>query len=388
VKRTFRPRGAAAVEMAVTTIVLVPLVLYTLFLEDLLYYKLESQEPGIVATWDYATNDYMKGDLKDVGGLNRLKYCDHTAAFDSYNQGYDCNGQPLGGAAGESGGAGNGGGGSLDISGGGGGGEGTGHHMAGGAHQCWIVPGADQLRCYLDKSGGQSMVASTSSSLVYLNSDWNKGGIVNCRARLGVMNYMLPNKVWGLMGTAANQGNGVALSGGKGRMREGQTFTQIDNGISDNSVHGDAKVANAAANSWILREEHLYMLHDSWALNDIDKVDPGTGAPAPAGLAPGQDTIHPLLDRSAWYYNQYNSDANQKAKDYFDSMKDDFLKENVANVDGIGGIGGDDPGTLPVFWDKPNARQSDDEGFGSGWGDQRQKAASNGRPNNKYPWEG
>jgi hypothetical protein len=55
-----RARGAAAVETAVTMIVLVPLIFYTLFLEDMLAYKLENQEPGIVAAWDYTTNDYMK----------------------------------------------------------------------------------------------------------------------------------------------------------------------------------------------------------------------------------------------------------------------------------------------------------------------------------------
>jgi hypothetical protein len=372
--------------MAVTTIVLVPLILYTLFLEDLLYYKLESQEPGIVANWDYATNDYMKGNLKDVGRLNRLKYCDHTAAFDSYNVGYDCNGQSIDGASGESGGAGDNGGGSDLSVGGGGAGSPEGHHQAGGAHQCWIVPGADQLRCYVDSRGGQTMVATTTSATVYLNSNWNRGGIVDCRARLGVMNYMLPNKVWGLMGTAANQGNGVAISGGKGRMQEAKTFVELDARTTDNNIHGDA--SGGAPNTWILREEHLYMLHDSWALNDIDKVDPGKGAPVPAGLAPGTDSIHPLLDRSAFYYNQFNSDSKTKANDYFDALKDDFLKENVANRDGIGGIGGDDPSTLPVFWDKPAQRQSDDgDGYASGWADTRQGTASNGRPNNKYPWE-
>jgi hypothetical protein len=95
-----------------------------------------------------------------------------------------------------------------------------------------------------------------------------------------------------------------------------------------------------------------------------------------------------LLDRSAFYYNQFNSDSKTKANDYFDALKDDFLKENVANRDGIGGIGGDDPSTLPVFWDKPAQRQSDDgDGYASGWADTRQGTASNGRPNNKYPWE-
>lgn len=383
-------RGAAAVELAVTTIVLVPLILYTLFLEDLLSYRLENQEPGIVANWDYITNDYMKGNLKDVGRLNRLKYCDHTAAFDSYNVGYDCNGQSVDGASGEPGGSGDNGGGSFDVSGGGGGGSPEGHHQAGGAHQCWIVPGADQLRCYVDKNGGMSQVMSTNSSMIYLQSGWNKGGVVDCRARLGVMNYMLPNKVWGLMGMTKAKGDGKqagsggqSISGGKGRMQEGMAFDQLDARTSDNNIHGDA--ANGAANTWILREEHLYMLHDSWALNDIDKVTPSTGAPAPAGLVPGTDVIHPLLDRSAWYFNQFNGDATQKAKDYADDMKDNFTNDFAAQ-DGVGGIGGDNPKTLPVFWDKPNNRKADKDGFASGWTDTRQADSSSGRNGNKYPW--
>ena len=36
-------------ELAVTMVLLVPLILYTLFLEDLLAYRLENQEPTITA---------------------------------------------------------------------------------------------------------------------------------------------------------------------------------------------------------------------------------------------------------------------------------------------------------------------------------------------------
>ncbi len=386
-RSALRRRGAAAVELSVTMVLLVPLILYTLFLEDLLQYRLDSQEPTITAGWDYITNDYMRG-RKDIGRLNRLKFCDHTVAFDSFDVGYDCNGMSAGGTGDEDTGSGGPG---VDVTGGGGDGSAKGHHQAGAAHQCWIVPGADQVRCSIDKQAGARAMIGVTAATLYQESSWNKGGLVTCKDKLGVMNYMLPMKFmeWAGKNDVSSKGRNSAGAGANA------TFSQIDAATNDNSVHGDAKIGE---NAWILREETFAVMADPWALNDIEDVDPSKGAPAtslarPAsypGFVPGQDTYHPLLDRSGHYYNRYGNDAKQKAYDWFGnnaiSGSDGFLNKSIlggADRDGIGGFGGDDPGSLPVFWKSDPSRDAS-PGFASGWKDSRQSPASSGR--SQYPW--
>lgn len=397
-KPIMRRRGQAAVEMAVTTIVLVPLILYTLFLEDMLAYKLENQEPTIVAGWDYITNNYMKGSEKrDIGRMNRLKYCDHTAAYDSYDKPYDCDKMSTDGASGEDSGGSGSGSGDVDISGGGGGGSDKGHHQTTAAHQCWILPGADQVRCTLSKTAGITMFNESAVTMYSQMGEWNQGGLVTCGAQLGVMNYMLPNKVWGLMGmqetkkgdnTREGGNNGRVGMSSKGRFQDGKTFDELSGGGTQ-TVHGDAEGSNAAENSWILTKEEFAVMADPWALNLIDeKVTPGTGSPITSFIKPGmmyRDFHHPLLDRSGHYYNEYMKDGNDAANDYFDQMKD-YLNDSMlfgANYDGLGPLGGDKPDTLPVYWDK-DVQRSNNGGKASGYEDSRQAQASSGR--SEYPW--
>lgn len=385
-----RRRGAAAVELAVTMVLLVPLILYTLFLEDLLAYKLESQEPTITAGWDYITNDYMTG-RKDIGRLNRLKFCDHTVAFDSFDVGYDCNGVDASGGGGEDTGSGSGSG--VDATGEGWGGAAKGHHQAGAAHQCWIVTGADQVRCGIDKTGGALAMAVGTAAPMYLASDWNKGGLVTCKAKLGVMNYMLPMKFMGWAGknNVTSKGRNSAGAG------DNATFTQIDAATKDTSVHADK---GNAGNAWILQEETFAVMADPWALNVIEDIDPSKGAPMTSmmrpmsypGYVPGSDTYHPLLDRSGHYYNKYGGDAKQKAQDWFGdsaiSGSDGFLNSSMlfgADRDGIAGIGGDDPGSLPVKWSEEPSRPGSPTGYASGWADSRQSGVSSSR--SQYPWQ-
>lgn len=390
-KRTMRRRGAAAVEMAVTTIVLVPLILYTLFLEDLLYYRLENQEPTIVAGWDYITNNYMKASAKrDIGRLNRLKYCDHSAAYDSYEQPYDCTGTDTGPNGSEDSGGGET---TYESAGGSSGGSDQGHHTATAAHQCWLVGDADQVRCTVSK-GNDAMLFRENSTMMFSQSGWNQGGTVQCNARLGVMNYMLPNKVWGLMGMTkegdANGGSKTAISS-KGRNSAGAgdsaTFDTIQNNTTDAKVHEDK---SNTGNAWVLRQESFGVMADPWALNLVDeKVEPGTRSPITSflkpGMIPGQDTHHPLLDRSGHYFNKYMDEGNDAAKEYFDDMTD-YLQDSMmfgANMDGLGPLGGDNPSSLPVYWDK-DVQRDNNGGKASGWQDDRQQKASDGRKD--YPW--
>ena len=54
------PRGSAAVELAALMITLVPLAMYTLYLEDLLFYHLDQQETVVSTPWDFVHGDYRK----------------------------------------------------------------------------------------------------------------------------------------------------------------------------------------------------------------------------------------------------------------------------------------------------------------------------------------
>ncbi|HEY0093945.1 MAG TPA: hypothetical protein VGB96_06455, partial [Archangium sp.] len=53
-------RGAAAVEMALSMLVFVPIFLYALFLDDLLRYSLDAQEAALSTVWDFTVQDYSR----------------------------------------------------------------------------------------------------------------------------------------------------------------------------------------------------------------------------------------------------------------------------------------------------------------------------------------
>jgi hypothetical protein len=334
-----RPRGAAAVELAVTMILLVPLIMYTLFLEDLLAYKLEEQEPTIVAGWDHITPDYQN-DSPDVGGMNRLKYCDHTAAFDSYDQAYDCNTDAV-------------------------------HHEAGTAHQCWMVSGAKQLECTNDTSLGTEILPAEQEFLAW-HGAFNKGGMARCTATLAVMNYFLPNKFFNW---AAHSGSQREVTG-KGKLGGEAAKT----GSSNASVHSDATGSEGAKSSWVLKEEVFAVLDDPWALNvirDTSPIDSQIG--------------HEFWDRASVYFDNgltgFMRQANEDAKNYRDSL-DELVGANAAKdhsnpkdlcptlIDC-----GDDPHSLPLAWKAEKTREFND-GYASGWKDQRMSSSNRA---NEFP---
>jgi hypothetical protein len=236
-----------------------------------------------------------------------------------------------------------------------------------------------------------AMMVGTAAPM-YLGSNWNKGGMVTCAAKLGVMNYMLPMKFmeWAGRNQVTSKGRNSAGAGSNA------TFTEIDSKIQsggDNAVHGDS---GNAGNAWVLKEETFAVLADPWALNKIDDVNPSKGAPMTSFLKPGMilgtDQYHPLLDRSGHYYNRYAGDANDKAKKWFDesaiSGSDGLLNKSIvfgAQYDGIGGLGGDAPSSLPVKYTKDDVKRSGDPtGYASGWADSRQSSVSSAR--SQYPW--
>jgi len=87
-----------------------------------------------------------------------------------------------------------------------------------------------------------------------------------------------------------------------------------------------------------------------------------------------------LQVRSEYYYKQYGQDAIEKAGKYADDMKD-YLSDGTfppgANKDGLalggaGAIGGDNIGTLPVYYDPGDKTRENHGGKASGGEDDRQ----------------
>lgn len=86
-------RGAATVEYALLMIVFVPLILYSVFLMDAMYMKIDLQEVAVSGVWDWSTrNTEPTGDNSHTQNqttereatqrMVRIAYGDHTSAFD------------------------------------------------------------------------------------------------------------------------------------------------------------------------------------------------------------------------------------------------------------------------------------------------------------------
>lgn len=309
-------RGQAVVELAILMVVLVPLILYTLFLQDMLVYQLDWQEAIVTPAWDALPYDYMRrSNVRwDVQHYNRLTYCDHTAAYDAYPTG-DCD----------------------DIT----------HHKALTAHQCWVVPGGQQVTCSLESDVGAQVDAT-----VFGATGLNGGGLLHCTARLGVMNYFLPQKVFGWASEAEITDRGRYYD---------------DSDVHDDAAHGFAE------NHWILGDrfpDSFGVLHDSWSMSALATIDPTASAPGPGNR---------LYERVEPYYSQATSrtGATARAQSLAASLaRDELLSPTAALRDDALG---DNPATPSLAYredDPTRAFQAAPRGGGvnyaSGYVDQRQ----------------
>lgn len=351
-KTRLHPRGAAAVEMAITMVVLIPLIFFAIFLQDFVYYRLNGQEPLVGAQWDHVTPDYMKN-KPDVGGMNRLKYCDHTAAYDSYNRDFDCAGAPGGADEADTG--------DGDGASASGGSAGVGHHHAVGAHQCWLG-GGKQIRCGIDTNAGIQLNAGTAMQEYHV-SPWNKGGLATCTAALNVFNFIIPQQKDGWLWSKKKATNRTQFGKAGGGDREGEKKWAKEGDYTIDNAHKDGASTNATDNqgdgdaqmgSWLMSTESMAMFVDPWALTTFKDVMPLEGAPATdsaqPGKVPGTDTYNPLLDRTGHYYMKYGNDALGKADSWHGDMKDYLSSDSQS--DGKG----DHLRSVPVTWSKDIGR--------------------------------
>ncbi|MBK7861625.1 MAG: hypothetical protein IPJ65_24015 [Archangiaceae bacterium] len=231
--RRRKSRGQATVELAIACILIVPIFLYVLFLEDLLRHKLTLQEVVVSTPWDFNGIDYQRyaGDVDgEVAKYSRMMWCDHSSAYNSYDPGFECGDD-----------------------------DPDRHHKEVSAHVCWQVggdgQGENEIHC--------SRAADTATGYFGLipgidefKSDVNKGGAISCTAYAGVLNYYLPQKIL-------------------------QSFSQVDTTRAEylrgTQVHSHNGISGQ--NIYRLTRQHFTVLHDPWAQTSVDEMDgPGSGA--------------------------------------------------------------------------------------------------------------
>ena len=276
-------RGAAAVELALSMLVIIPVFLYALFLDDLLRHVLDAQEATLSTVWDYTVQDYARepeqGDVfagfEMVQGTVRQMYCDHESGIDSYNPGAD----------GECG-------------------DNEDHHKELVSHACWLNPGSEQVRCTVSKGVGELGVSQHKSYM----DQFGRGGLIRCSARLGVQNYLLQRKVF-------------------------QQFSKVDlardKQAKGSSVHGNAKTGTysndpkgLAGNVYLLPQERMSILTDTWALTRRVDIRPGTEASVSSG---NDDKLDDVYGRVVHVYQHQDNPGYEQMK----SEAESFVGEGI-----------------------------------------------------------
>lgn len=363
-----RTRGAASVELAIMMVVLVPTFMYFVFLQDLLWYKLEMQETVVSTPWDFSFVDWNQLKLTAQGQAqpppednteetegaassgydpastdekppsyaaetidnvvtrnSRRTYCDHTSAYDG-NVAYDCQHQD--------------------------------HHTNYAAHQCWLV-GSDSKNDPKVPKGQQVTCTRTLDTALAVpgsnfNDTFNAGGVINCTAKLGVTNYFLPNKFFAFW--SKNDVTSMKRFGGNA------------SGGGNTATHGDAQGATAG-NAIIFNPEFQSVLHDPWAVNRPEEIDPDSGS----GCIKDPDSR--FRARMLSYWDPAAGLGLVKAHQWHMKMGQDRLLSPASMCDEVG----DFLHSGPLAWKKEHTRTFGN-GFGtSGWNDPRQRTAYGAR---------
>ncbi len=224
-----RERGAASVEAALSMLLIIPVFMYALFLDDLLRYAGDLQEAVTSTPWDFIGQDYTRHGTRGMeeapgtappGGKTRvqrqarLMFCDHESSGDSYDQGQDCGAQD--------------------------------HHegKALSGHICWLNSGAQQVTCNPVR---QEVGLLEDSRFQKYQAEFSKeGGLYECHAQSIVENYLLPKRFL-------------------------QEFSQVELTKKNWKSEGTDYHANATrgddATAYYLEKQHFSLVTDSWALN-------------------------------------------------------------------------------------------------------------------------
>lgn len=274
-------RGQAVVEMAVAMLVIVPTFMYVLFLDDLLRAKLDLEEAVITAPWEYAKVNFEEGAAgTSLRSAVRLSWCDHTTAYNSYNRSYDC---------------------ASAV-----------HHVALGAHQCWLTEGAKQVSCSVDKEFGKLQGVTVTQ----VHDSYTQGGLVRCSARLGVVNYFLPQKLF------------------EEFTDESMTrTTKFREDVEGNVHQASANGGITEEAHYLLEEQQAGLVVDTWALGKMERID-STGS--------GE-----LKDRVNSVYGMYGAGAAAMGVDFYTKI----LANDVVNMSLLADGMGDNPLDANIAFD-------------------------------------
>ena len=296
------PRGAASVEMALCMLVIIPVFLYALFLDDLLRYSLDVQEATVSTMWDYTVQDYAAVQRKarfnpwNVQHYARLMFCDHESGKNRYDD--ITAGGKFKDCAEED------------------------HHQGTAltAHVCWINGDAKQVTC----EGPDASVGDLGADGLHAGyaTDFNHGGLIQCSARAVVENYLLPKQ---FLPEFSDGKEKVDLS--KERWR--------GSGYHENAEKGDKTTA------YFIKEQRMAILVDTWALT------------RPADVRPGEKKGE-LYERVERVYssrqNPGYAQMERGAMNFFSRARNSLLNPSY-----VPPTGGDDPRT-PNLSIKPHLR--------------------------------
>jgi hypothetical protein len=241
-------RGGALVETAVLMVVLVPLILYALFLADLLVFRFDQDEVVYSSPWDFAAFDFRHSSILPNGAktggndvisivqqLNRNTYADLSSSYQTYNDlTYDQTGP---------------------------------HHQALAAQASWAGTLGEEVTCSLDgniASSGKTEYGELDGMFIQLTRGngqigaRHSGGMQTCAARLTVQNYLMPE---------------VFLNySGKNNLGGSQFTKEYKVGNHGTDVESNAR----SGSSFAYPEGVFSVLHDPWALNYVRTAAKGT----------------------------------------------------------------------------------------------------------------
>lgn len=301
-------------ELAILMIVLIPTILYTMYLEDLLYYQFDLQETVVSSAWDPAHYDYRlrTSDFvsKEVTSAAKQTYEDHSSAWNSYeNPDYDSS--PI-------------------------------HHQAMTAHQCWEALGGQRVQCEINEQVGLVVDSRFAQR--------NHGGLASCSAILGVQNYFLPESFLGWFGKVGITGDGK------------QSIKR--------HTAGQSEIHSEAANDPFLYPKMTFgVVHDPWALY---WTHPDKAKRAHQDINPDNHPAEIGTEFSEWVQIPYHAhnDLIFEAKMFADeAINAEILSDRVRKD----GKKGDLLSTPAMAWKKDPERLFKKDHTASAWTDGRQQ---------------
>ncbi len=165
-------QGGAAVELAILMLIIVPVLLYTLMINDLMRHRLDLQEAVTTSAWDYTTLNYNGLSTNQVKTANQTLqaiWCDHSGVIDGDDPQADCDSSN---------------------------GDDTYHKgQVVAAHGCWKASDAQIVSCNIETNFRQNALNPTGIDIIFNRArSFQTGGRVVCNASLAVYNNLIPKE--------------------------------------------------------------------------------------------------------------------------------------------------------------------------------------------------